>query len=145
MGNCWSCSQDLQPNWANCPFCGAEGVNQNQCPQCEKHVENSWEFCPNCGYTKGSGKPSEISATNVQDRGVTRPVAQSTAATQPTAPMKTQPYTSASTQTINSQDWQKFDADPDAGETWASRIGFGILTLFFLVIIRIILRAIFVW
>ena len=79
MPDCWTCSQALQPNWANCPFCGTEGVDQNQCPQCEKHVENSWEFCPNCGYTKGSGNSEEMTPENTVARGfvATQPITQS--------------------------------------------------------------------
>ena len=115
MPDCWSCSKTLQPNWANCPFCGAEGADQNQCPQCEKHVDDSWEFCPNCGYTKGSGNHGQISPTNAEVGGfvATQPVVQSAPATQYTSPMNPQTPTPASHQVISTQNWQEFDDAPE--------------------------------
>ena len=113
MPNCWTCSQALQPNWANCPFCGAEGVDKNQCPQCEKHVDNSWEFCPNCGYTKGSGHSKEITPNAITSGfGATQPVTQTVPVTQYTPPMNPQPPIATQNQTITSQNWQEFDSDP---------------------------------
>ena len=140
MPNCWTCSQTLQSSWANCPFCGAEGVDQNQCPQCEKHVDNSWEFCPNCGYTKGSGNPDEISPKNSGTGGfvATQSVAQAVPATQYTPPMNPQPPIATPAQTITSQNWQEFDTDPaekKSGFSW-----FWLLFILLFIIVRIGVR-----
>ncbi|MCC5840735.1 MAG: zinc ribbon domain-containing protein [Opitutales bacterium] len=46
---CEICEQNIQKDWAACPWCGAEIVRKPSCNGCGQVLEPAWKACPFCG------------------------------------------------------------------------------------------------
>ena len=50
-GACPGCAQTVEPDFAWCPWCGAD-LRPLACAQCERELRYGWQVCPTCGATQ---------------------------------------------------------------------------------------------
>lgn len=65
---CPSCSEGVQAEWSNCPFCGTDLPKTVLCAQCDFSLQPDWMACPVCGTPVGTSRPP--SGLSVQDSTV---------------------------------------------------------------------------
>ncbi|MBW3601872.1 MAG: Flp pilus assembly complex ATPase component TadA [Actinobacteria bacterium] len=47
-GNCPVCAQDVEDEFARCPWCGTD-LRPDSCANCQRPLGEGWRICPSCG------------------------------------------------------------------------------------------------
>lgn len=59
--DCPKCDNQVQSDWAACPWCGAAIPKMPTCRKCGKELDAAWKSCPFCGATCSDAHEQNIS------------------------------------------------------------------------------------